>query len=169
MKPRTRTKLLRRLVFASVPAALLYSGPAATTRRAAAQYPYACDCTQLYIESYTICQDKGGLSSFSCSTTYNGRGQYDLRRRLPPDELLHQLTAREAWRRGEAARSPGRDYGNEPRRGPRLRPARKGRRRYLAETTSVPAARSPSFRLRAEIKMATPATRRRAAGSPPPP
>lgn len=72
MKLRTRTRLLRRLVFASALAALLYTPPAAT-RPAAAQYPYGCDCTKLYSESYTICQNRGGLSYFSCSTTYNGR------------------------------------------------------------------------------------------------
>ena len=70
MKLRTRTKLLRRLLFASVLAALLYSAPAPGP--AAAQYPYGCDCTQLYSEAYTICQDRGGLSYFSCSSTYNG-------------------------------------------------------------------------------------------------
>lgn len=75
MKLRARTRLLKRLVFASVLAALLYSVPAAT-RPAAAQYPYGCDCTRLYSESYTICQNRGGLSSFSCSTTYNGRVGY---------------------------------------------------------------------------------------------
>lgn len=76
MKLRTRTKLLRRLLFTAMLAALLYSGPAATTRRAAAQYPYGCDCTKLYVESYDVCQNRGGLSSFSCSTTYNGRVGY---------------------------------------------------------------------------------------------
>jgi hypothetical protein len=71
MKLRMRTRLLRRLVFASVLAALLYS-VLATTRPAAAQYPYGCDCTRLYSEAYTICQNRGGLSYFSCSSTYNG-------------------------------------------------------------------------------------------------
>lgn len=72
MKLRKRAKILRRLLFVAMLAALLYSGPAAT-RRAAAQYPYGCDCTKLYTESYTICQNRGGLVSFSCTDTYNGR------------------------------------------------------------------------------------------------
>lgn len=72
MRLRTRTRLLRRLLFAAVLAASLYTAPAAT-RPAAAQYPYGCDCTKLYTESYTVCQNRGGLVSFSCSTTYNGR------------------------------------------------------------------------------------------------
>ena len=71
MKLRARTRLLRRLLSAAVLAASLYSVPA-TTRPAAAQYPYGCDCTRLYSESYTICQNRGGLSYFSCSSTYNG-------------------------------------------------------------------------------------------------
>jgi hypothetical protein len=66
MKLRVRTRLLRGLVFASVLAAPLLSLPAA------AQYPYGCDCTRLYSESYTICQNRGGLSYFSCNSTYNG-------------------------------------------------------------------------------------------------
>jgi hypothetical protein len=71
MKLRAHTRLLRRLLFAFVLAAALYSAPAAP-RPAAAQYPYGCDCTKLYTESYTICQNRGGLSYFSCSSTYNG-------------------------------------------------------------------------------------------------
>lgn len=73
MRLRKRAKLLRRMLFAAMLAALVYSGPAATTRPAAAQYPYGCDCTKLYSESYTVCQNRGGLSYFSCTTTYNGR------------------------------------------------------------------------------------------------
>ena len=73
MKLRTRAKLLRRLLFAAMLAALLYTGPAATTRPAAAQYPYGCDCTKLYVESYAVCQNRGGLVSFSCTQTSNGR------------------------------------------------------------------------------------------------
>ena len=73
MKVRTRAKLLRRLLFAAALGAVVFSGPAATTRKAAAQYPYGCDCTKLYTESYTVCQNRGGLASFSCTQTYNGR------------------------------------------------------------------------------------------------
>ena len=72
MRLRTRARLLRRLFYAALLAALLYSGPVMTTRPASAQYPYGCDCTRLYSESYTICQNRGGLSYFSCSSTYNG-------------------------------------------------------------------------------------------------
>jgi hypothetical protein len=71
MRKGTHIRLLRRLLFAGVLAALLYSAPSAT-RPAAAQYPYGCDCTKLYTESYAVCQNRGGLVSFSCSTTYNG-------------------------------------------------------------------------------------------------
>lgn len=72
MRHRTRARLLRRLSFAALLAALLYTGPAVTTDRAAAQYPYGCDCTKLYSESYTICSTHGGLKSYSCSSIYRG-------------------------------------------------------------------------------------------------
>lgn len=72
MKLQTRAKLLRRLLLAALPAALLLSGLAVTTDRAAAQYPYGCDCTKLYSESYTICSPHGGLKSYSCSSIYRG-------------------------------------------------------------------------------------------------
>lgn len=72
MRLRKRAGLPRRLLLAVVVAAPLFSGFALRAEPAAAQYPYGCDCTRLYSEAYTICQNRGGLSSFSCSTTYNG-------------------------------------------------------------------------------------------------
>lgn len=72
MRPRTRARLLRRLLFAAVLGALLSTGPAETTRPAAAQYPYGCSCTGLYSAAHTTCQSRGGLSSFQC--TYTGSG-----------------------------------------------------------------------------------------------
>jgi hypothetical protein len=44
MRKGKHIRLFRRLLFAAVLAALLYSAPSAT-RPAAAQYPYGCDCT----------------------------------------------------------------------------------------------------------------------------
>jgi hypothetical protein len=73
MKLETRARLLRRLLFAALLAALLYTGPAVTTGPAAAQYPYGCDCTKLYSEAHSACSSRGGLKFYQCSYTYNGR------------------------------------------------------------------------------------------------
>jgi hypothetical protein len=72
MKSQTRARLLRRLLFAAVLLALLYTGPAATTRLAAAQYPYGCSCTGLYSAAHSTCSSRGGLSNFQCSYTGSG-------------------------------------------------------------------------------------------------
>ena len=73
MKLETRAKLLRRLLYSALLAALVFSGPAMTTEPAAAQYPYGCDCTKLYSEAHAACSSRGGLSYFTCRDTYNGR------------------------------------------------------------------------------------------------
>jgi hypothetical protein len=71
MRLQTRAKLLRRLLYAALLAAPLYTWPAAGP--AAAQYPYGCDCTRLYSEAHSACSGRGGLKSFQCRDTYNGR------------------------------------------------------------------------------------------------
>ena len=72
MKLQVSAKSSRRLLFAALLAGMLYSAPAVTTERVAAQYPYGCSCTKLYSDAHSTCSGRGGLTNFQCSYNYWG-------------------------------------------------------------------------------------------------